>query len=50
MIGTIQWHHSKLVDMGKSLDGLEIIMLMNGREDRLRSRMESTFKNNYELS
>ena len=36
MIGTIQWHHSKLVDMGRSLDGLEIIMLMNGREDRLQ--------------
>jgi hypothetical protein len=24
MVGTIRWHRSKLVDMGRSLDGLEI--------------------------
>jgi hypothetical protein len=28
MVGTIQWHRSKLVEMGRSLDGLEIVVLM----------------------
>jgi len=28
MVGTIQWHRSKFADMGRSLDGLQIVVLM----------------------